>query len=805
MDRRSPDHKSSPHGRTALGIAFALCLAWIALFLVRQFVLAYAAPGGPGTTNFSEPPATRTAQYNAIQTAVQAAVVAAASTPFVIPASNTMRSADYRAGVTYNPQDAKYYSLVNDTFHLLDSENRHLQSDGFVVSDRLSFKDYRTAYAWIFKHDLPVVVTTDSILHAIHQTYDDGLKALEESIFLREMRLMLQKSVADVQAQRKLNTDRAIDALYAKLETYLTVPLALLDKDNPPEQTAEVAGYIAQIKAANTTTDFALFGTAHEMDWTRFTPRGHYADSYGLPKYFQALTWLGLAQFPLVETDRSVRLNREGLAAATLLYQSFVRSGAKVQWDTLERAYKSLAGSSDQTTLDQFGAFLIDAKMSDESALLKGTNDRELLDLLRSGRYGKPRISTMGMTDEQVDTPVSLALFGGRYTVDADIFSKLTYNKLIVNGEPVPRAYPVPLDAMAALGNPRAQDHLKSEFAAYGYQGVLNKLTGDIAALPPETWTDSFYARTLNLIRSLNIQTTESQYSQSMQTAAWADKMLQTQLSAWTQLRHDNVAYVAPSYTNRNLCDYPAGYVEPYTAFYAAVMDYAQAGKAAMNALTITAPVTRIVRAGTPTPSPDERDYYYASAITTRDHMLTYFDNLGRYAATLKMLSEKELTQTPFTDGETAFVRSIVRRKVIQNPVTCTKDPAERWDGWYLDLLPFGTDVPMVVADVHTNTNAEMMGPPGVLHTATGYVSVMLFIGKTDPGQTLYVGPAFSYYEALVKGYPPTPLTDTQWMSNLNGIARPTAPEWTESFRISSLLSPPLLDFPPLSADQIEP
>jgi hypothetical protein len=61
-----------------------------------------------------------------------------------------------------------------------------------------------------------------------------------------------------------------------------------------------------------------------------------------------------------------------------------------------------------------------------------------------------------------------------------------------------------------------------------------------------------------------------------MQTAAWADKMLQTQLASWAQLRHDTILYSKESYTGNVLCEYPAGYVEPYPEFYAAVAQYAR-------------------------------------------------------------------------------------------------------------------------------------------------------------------------------------------------------------------------------------
>lgn len=61
--------------------------------------------------------------------------------------------------------------------------------------------------------------------------------------------------------------------------------------------------------------------------------------------------------------------------------------------------------------------------------------------------------------------------------------------------------------------------------------------------------------------------------------AAWHGRLLQTQLSAWTQLRHDNLLYAKQSATPYPICEYPAGYVEPYPAFLAALAEYAALGQ----------------------------------------------------------------------------------------------------------------------------------------------------------------------------------------------------------------------------------
>jgi hypothetical protein len=99
------------------------------------------------------------------------------------------------------------------------------------------------------------------------------------------------------------------------------------------------------------------------------------------------------------------------------------------------------------------------------------------------------------------------------------------------------------------------------------------------------------------------------------------------------------------------------------------------------------------------------------------------------------------------------------------------------------------------VADVHTNTG-ELIPPTGVLHVATGPSAAMLMIVDTDEGPTLYVGPAFTYYEFIEEGMPPHRLTDNEWWQRLSSEPWPAGPDWTASFRLPSRLAPESLRLP---------
>src|SRR5262249_9938456 len=93
--------------------------------------------------------------------------------------SSTRKGEIMLHGSTFTPTRARFFDLIDDTFHLTAEELAHLERTGLVVSDRLSFDDFSMAYGYIFAKDLPVLITTDSLLQAVHQSYDDLLEQAE--------------------------------------------------------------------------------------------------------------------------------------------------------------------------------------------------------------------------------------------------------------------------------------------------------------------------------------------------------------------------------------------------------------------------------------------------------------------------------------------------------------------------------------------------------------------------------------------------------------------------------------------------
>ena len=554
---------------------------------------------------------------------------------------------NYLTQITFAPQDARYFDLVNQALPLSSDEAAILARNGFVASEDYRWPQFSDAYAWIYWQDLPVLVTTDSILHAVHQSYSDLLMSLELTILIPQLHTVLQATHAQIAVAAANSADPALAPLYADVEAYLAVALALLDGTGG--RSARENEWVDLATQAAAVSDVELVGSRYPVDFTLFKPRGHYASDETLRQYLRAMTWLAQIDFRLLSFDAAGKphANPKALAATALLRDALAETQQRATWGNINALLEVLVGHSDNMTLDDFERLWQDLELSDPATALNLDPDR-LRTQLTGYNYGQQRVTGQiiyrhaDLDDPApVPRPVSFMLLGQRFALDAYVMGNLVYDRLIVDGQPVERALPNPLDVIYALGNDRAVTHLSDELAAYGYAGPLADLRRRIDDLEPGFWHAPIYNQWLALIRSLNAPTLDTRYPQAMRTEAWADKVLQTQLASWAQLRHDNILYVKQSLTVQIACEYPAGYVEPYPEFYAALGSFAEASLGALTNLD-------------PNSLSDSGQF-------VRDRALGYFANVQKIAAQLGVMAERELRQEAFTANEEAFLKSIVK------------------------------------------------------------------------------------------------------------------------------------------------
>jgi len=686
------------------------------------------------------------------------------------PGGAELEAPEYLDTVSFLPEEARYFDLVKGICEPAEDEMKLLEKNGFVVTKRLTYDDFLHAYLWIYQNDLPVLVTTDAMLHALHDAYSELLMRTEENILSPMLRDILLRTRDHLAVN--LSDNPVQGAIYADVDIYLQVGLALLSGEQLQTLPPEIKEHVDRARKANqVVNNFSLFGVVRTIDFTRFKATGHYYRTWELEKYFQAMMWLALVDLPLLgyDIDGTPKIYLEPLGAATLLRNAMDAAGTREVWEELETFLVAMFGVSDNLNLPDLDRLLDDSGITTVAEALAADSD-DLLALLRTDNYGKQRIvgsilPVPAYGTEPHPQPVSFVLLGQRFALDSYVLSQLVFDRLIVDGKKVPRAFPCGLDVMAAMGNERAITHLEQELTKYGYYDNLGQLRGHVAGLDESVWTQSLYNSWLDAIRALNVASTELNFPQCMRTAAWADKTLHAQLASWAQLRHDTMLYVKPSYTGLPVCEYPDGYVEPYPEFYLRLSRYARLGYELFEGLVVN-----------------------GEAWFVRETALSYYLHLQQVADRLQIMAEKELLLEPFSEEEILFLKEII---FLQGSDSTCGWSSKDWNGWYgrlfpwyaeRNLLDYNQTNPYVVAQVHTNPNTEYILPPGVLHVGTGPVATIMLIADTDEGQTIYVGPGLTYYEFIEEGYPPPRLSNREWAQRLLKESPPAPPSWTKTF-----------------------
>ena len=77
----------------------------------------------------------------------------------------------------------EYFELFDHAFNFTEDELALLDQNGFIVLNRLGTDDILDAYKYYWEEDLPIFITTDSMLQLWHLVFDNILEQSEEYLF----------------------------------------------------------------------------------------------------------------------------------------------------------------------------------------------------------------------------------------------------------------------------------------------------------------------------------------------------------------------------------------------------------------------------------------------------------------------------------------------------------------------------------------------------------------------------------------------------------------------------------------------
>ena len=234
---------------------------------------------------------------------------------------------------------ATNFAEVESAFGLSENQKQLLEENGFVVIPWQG-DDIVQPYKTLKEQELPIFVTSDTLLHLYHIQFNEILKRLEEEEFFDELTdmssVMMDRAMQDYEcftdADLKEAARRNVAYFAVALELLQTPtegydeekarqeieqwneehpwdtkefkPLKKLDFTVPSYVADEVAGEIENIEAHDGFKPSAIFNSPgssnpYEEDYSQYVPRGHYTSSEALKRYFKAAMWYGRMAFLL--------------------------------------------------------------------------------------------------------------------------------------------------------------------------------------------------------------------------------------------------------------------------------------------------------------------------------------------------------------------------------------------------------------------------------------------------------------------------------------------------------------------------
>jgi len=694
------------------------------------------------------------------------------------------------------PLDLTSIENINDIysrFYLDERQKNILSGNGFVVIDYGFENDIIQPYNEMKLADIPIFVTSDTLLHLYHIQFDEILKGIEEREFFDKI-LNLSKALFDKSIENYQNCiDINLKEASRRNIAYFGIGLSLLqtptdgyngsediktvDFSIPSYVKDEVEREVAFIESRNGFQDSPLF--FYREDYSQYKPRGHYTQSEKLKRYFKAMMWYGrmsflmkggdphcqYCDFLISEDDAKIQTIQASLIATALPSVTIDDESIENIWTRLYKVTSFFVGTADDLTpyeyldciKDVFGSEFNATNLVNDSKILK--LKVELLQLRNPKIYGgtggivilKPPGVPFTIEDlnETLDKTKGMRLMGQRFIPDSYMFQQLVFPAVdpftgtgkpftmeYTDGGPA-RVFPRGLDVMAVVGSDRALEILENEGDTEyeHYYEQLSMLQENFSNLNITEWNRNLYFGWIYTLKSL-LKDYNSSYPTFMNTIAWQDKELQTALASWSELRHDTILYAKQSYTpiKATSVEPPenlvVGYVEPVPEFYLRIHS-----------------LTKMTREG------------LTNLDVLNDTETNRLKSLEIILERLINISKKELENKELTDSDYGFIRNFGEN--LDSIVTGVKDKGKETT---------------IIADVHTDTNTEQ-----VLEEGVGYVDLILVAYMVPNGNIIIgAGPVLSYYE--FKHPMDDRLTDEQWTEMLLGGQIPDEPDWVFSF-----------------------
>jgi len=419
-----------------------------------------------------------------------------------------------------------------------------LRANGFVVLPDQEIERLSSAYMRLFAEDqVAVLITTDMALHLFHNVFDDLLIEIEKTHLLADLHRLVQDLYALSTAHYATIPDsQSLGRAAAKHNVLVLSAAARLLDDAfvPPQYVEPMASQFVQLVLDHQTTQ-----NYPGDDFTQYEPRGHYAGDQALERYFRAVKWLSRRIYRIEDRFYPADADVE-MAAAVLLAQAMDENASVLRlWERIYGVTEQLVGPADSITPPQVHQAIqnVFGPGFDILVLESAANRQALRTEFGRDIYPTSEIIPVPTEFPGQIPPKYIQLLGERHLPDAAAMQQTTFPHVSA------RFLPSGLDAMATvLGSHRAEHWLAEEVDAHPALATqLRLLRAEFDAYQEPDWLATIYSGWLYSLRPL-CQAMPQGAPLCMRTEKWQDKLLNTALASWTQLRHDVILYGKQTY-----------------------------------------------------------------------------------------------------------------------------------------------------------------------------------------------------------------------------------------------------------------
>lgn len=461
------------------------------------------------------------------------------------------------------PDPAKGYKWQDEAKkRLKPPEIELLGRDNLLIRDEA----YRQIFTPYLSSDIPLFITSDSLLNAFHVLYEESVLRLENANarklpgILQVIWKNLPSTTKDIKGKPKL-----VAAARRRAQVVIGTALKLLgDKSIKPDGDVVklIDAEVARVVEAKATMKPKWLGPPDDtfltLDYSRYKPRGFYTKSPGLQRYFRAVSWLQSIPFRVAKDEEllailmlgnTVTFSRlrhnptKGLAmeAFCRCYRSFV--GAGDDWDILKAAHEA----QNELAVD----FTRDGLSRKRDSLIE-----------KASGYGKgPKINDQirfAPDDPTKTAEPNFRILSAYRTPDAILFHRTTDLRRFQ------RPFPDGLEVCALLGSTYARAKLTYKHKV--------KLLATIDGCKALVRGDTLYAQYLRCLAAL-LDKPEPDAPKFMSGVPWQIKSCQAALAGWAQLRHTWALQAKQTVHYMGLTMKPPGFVEPEPEFFARMAD----------------------------------------------------------------------------------------------------------------------------------------------------------------------------------------------------------------------------------------